>query len=57
MGGEEWKKVDYFLSFKRKEGLIFFIMTEVEGAEKTRLYVSFQLNAGSAVDVLVFNWA
>ena len=29
-------------------------MTEVEGAEKTRLYVSFRLNAGSAVDVLVF---
>ena len=57
MGGEEWKKVDYFLSFIRKEGLKFFIMTEVESAEKTRLYVSFQLNAGSAVDVLVFNWA
>ena len=49
--------MDYFLSFKRKEGLIFFIMTEVESAEKTRLYVSFQLNAGSAVAVLVFNWA
>jgi len=32
-------------------------MTEVESAEKTRLYVSFQLNAGSAVDVLAFNWA
>ena len=32
-------------------------MTEVESAEKTRLYVSFQLNAGSAVAVLVFNWA
>ena len=57
MGGEEWKKVDYFLSFKRKEGLKFFIMTEVESAEKTRLYVSFQLNAGSAVAVLVFYWA
>ena len=24
MGGEEWKKVDYFLSFKRKEGLKIF---------------------------------
>ena len=54
MGGEEWKKVDYFLSFKRKKGLIFFIMTEVEGAEKTRLYFSFQLNAGSSVDALAF---
>ena len=32
----------------------FFIMTEVESAEKTRLYVSFQLNAGFAVDVLAF---
>ena len=32
-------------------------MTEVESAEKTRLNVSFQLNAGSAVVVLVFNWA
>ena len=40
-----------------KKGLIFFIMTEVESAEKTWLYVSFQLNAGSAVAVLVFNWA
>ena len=29
-------------------------MTEVESAEKTRLYVSFQLNAGSADAVLVF---
>ena len=57
MGGEEWKKVDYFLSSKRKKGLIFFIMTEVESAEKTWLYVSFQLNSGSAVPVLVFNWA
>ena len=37
-----------------KKGLIFFIMTEVESAEKTRLYVSFQLNAGSDVDVLAF---
>ena len=32
-------------------------MTEVESAEKTRLYVSFQLNVGFAVAVLVFNWA
>ena len=32
-------------------------MTEVESAEKTRLYVSCQLNAGSDVDVLVFYWA
>ena len=32
-------------------------MTEVESAEKTRLNVSLQLNAGSAVVVLVFNWA
>lgn len=32
-------------------------MTEVESAEKTRLYVSFQLNAGSAVAVLAFYWA
>jgi hypothetical protein len=46
--------VNYFLSFKRKEGLIFFIMTEVESAEKTRLNVSFQLNAGSAVDAFAF---
>ena len=30
-------------------------MTEVESAEKTRLYVSFQLNAGFAVNVLAFN--
>ena len=29
-------------------------MTEVESAEKTRLYVSFQLNAGSAVAALAF---
>ena len=29
-------------------------MTEVEIAEKTRLYVSFQSNAGSDVDVLAF---
>ena len=29
-------------------------MTEVESAEKTRIYVSFQLNALSAVDVLAF---
>ena len=29
-------------------------MTKVESAEKTRLYVSFQLNAGSTVAVLVF---
>ena len=57
MRGEEWKKVDYFLSFKRKEGVKFFIMTEVESAEKTRLNVSFQLNAGISVAVLVFNWA
>ena len=49
--------MDYFLSSKRKEGLKLFIMTEVEGAEKTQLYVSFQWNAGSAVAVLVFNWA
>ena len=32
-------------------------MTEVESAEKTRLYVSFQLIAGFAVDVLAFYWA
>ena len=32
-------------------------MTEVESAEKTRLYVSFQLNAGFTVDVLAFYWA
>tara|TARA_B100000686_G_scaffold181592_1_gene188605 strand:- start:460 stop:564 length:105 start_codon:yes stop_codon:yes gene_type:complete len=32
-------------------------MTEVESAEKTRLYDSFQLNAGFAVDVLAFYWA
>ena len=32
-------------------------MTEVESAEKTRLYVSFQMNAGSAVDALAFYWA
>ena len=32
-------------------------MTEVESAEKTRLNVSFQLNARSAVVVLVFNWS
>ena len=37
-----------------KRRLNSLIMTEVESAEKTRLYVSFQLNAGSAVDVLVF---
>ena len=49
--------MDCFLSFKGKEALKFFIMTEVESAEKTWLYVSFQLNAGSAVPVLVFNWA
>ena len=48
------EKVNYFPSFKRKKGLILFIMTEVESAEKTRLYVSFQLNDGSAVDVLAF---
>ena len=29
-------------------------MTEVGSAEKTRLYVSFQLNAGSAVADLAF---
>ena len=29
-------------------------MTEMESAEKTRLYVSFQLNAGSAVVVFLF---
>ena len=29
-------------------------MTEVESAEKTRLYVSFQLNAGFTIDVLAF---
>ena len=29
-------------------------MTEVESAEKTQLYVSFQLNAGSAFAVLAF---
>ena len=29
-------------------------MTEVESAEKTRLYVSFQMNAGSAVGFLAF---
>ena len=40
-----------------KKRLNFFIMTQVESAEKTRLYVSYQLNAGSAVTVLVFNWA
>ena len=57
MGDEEWKKVDYFLSFKRKEGLKFFIMTVVESAEKTRIYVSFQLNPGFAVAVLAFYWA
>ena len=32
-------------------------MTEVESAEKTRLYLSFQLNAGFSVDVLAFYWA
>ena len=32
-------------------------MTEVDGAEKTRLYVFFLLNAGSAVAVLAFYWA
>ena len=32
-------------------------MTEVESAEKTRIYVSFQLNAGFTVDVLAFYWA
>ena len=36
---------------------VFFIMTEVESAEKTRLYVSFQLNAGISIDVLAFYWA
>ena len=29
-------------------------MTEVESAEKTRLYVSFQLNALSDIYILVF---
>ena len=29
-------------------------MTEVESAEKTRLYVSFKLNTGFAVDALAF---
>jgi len=54
MGGEEWIKMDYFLSFKLKAGFQIFIMTEVGSAEKTRLYVSFQLNAGFTIDVLAF---